>query len=507
MCGIVGSVSGKSINQDIYDALIVLQHRGQDAAGMVVGDDRFLALRKDVGLVSQVFEERHMAKLNGFMGIGHVRYPTAGTSSSAEAQPMYVNTPFGISLAHNGNLTNVHELRDFLAQTAHRHLNTRSDSEVLLNVFAHHLEGLKAQQLHPEHVFDAVSALQKQCRGAYAVVAMIVGGGIVAFRDPRGIRPLLLGSREGLGTDYMVASENVALEVLRYEFVRDIRPGEAVYISKDREIHFADCSPRTESHTPCIFEHVYLARSDAVLDGVSTQEARLNMGEALAAQMESAFQHVLDDADVVIPIPETSTTSAIALAQKTGHPYREGFVKNRYIGRTFIMPGQDQRRRSVRYKLNAVRSEFQDKNVLLVEDSIVRGTTTREIVQQVRSAGAKRVYLAVASPPVRFPNVFGIDMPSQSELLASGQDIEGIRSYIDVDELIYQRLEDLKACAKSSNPLIQDFECSIFDGQYRCNDINDEYFVNLHRLRHDRAKDFETFDLSDLDAQIIPTSS
>ena len=501
MCGVVGVVQKDTVNQTLYDALLVLQHRGQDAAGMVISDGSRIHLRKDNGLVSQVFEERHMVRLPGIMGIGHVRYPTAGTSSSAEAQPMYVSSPYGISLAHNGNLTNPEEMKQFLLEDAKRHLNTHSDSEILLNVLAHELQQSSAKSLQPDDVFSAVRGVQERCRGAYAAVAMIVGGGIVGFRDSRGIRPLLLGQRSGVFfTEYMIASESVAFDTLGFEFLRDIEPGEAVYISQEGELHSRQCVPSTD-HTPCIFEHVYLARNDAIIDGVSTYETRKTLGEKLADHYLASFSQHDHDADVVIPIPETSNVNAIALAARLKLPYREGFVKNRYVGRTFIMPGQDIRRRSVRRKLNAIKSEFRGKNVLLVEDSIVRGTSTREIIQQVRAAGARRVTLLVASPPVRFPNVYGIDMPSRSELIASSRTVEEIREFINADQLFYQSFEDLVASAKSTKSTVNHFECSIFNGEYRSQDIDEDYLEQLSLNRSDankRRRDSELEGLNNL---------
>ena len=488
MCGVVGVVQKDTVNQTLYDALIVLQHRGQDAAGMVISDGERMHLRKDNGLVSQVFEERHVLRLPGIMGIGHVRYPTAGGSSSAEAQPMYVSSPFGVSLAHNGNLTNANELKKFLNQEANRHLNTDSDSEILLNVLAHELQQTHVRTVEPEAVFDAISRLQQRCRGAYAAVAMIVGGGIVGFRDPRGIRPLLLGQRERVGfTEYMLASENVAFDTLGFEFIRDVMPGEAVFISGEGKLYCQQCNSTAE-HTPCIFEHVYLARNDAVLDGISTYQTRLRLGEKLAERFQKSRQGQTIDADVVIPVPETSNANALSFASKLGLPYREGFVKNRYVGRTFIMPGQAVRQRSVRRKLNAIKSEFTGKSVLLVEDSVVRGTTIKQTIQQVRRAGAKRVALLVASPPVCYPNVYGIDMPSCSELVASGRTVEEIREFISADELIYQSYEDLIQSAKEGNPSIQTFECSIFDGEYHSPDVDEKYLEELSEKRNDRSK-------------------
>ncbi|MCY4656172.1 MAG: amidophosphoribosyltransferase [Gammaproteobacteria bacterium] len=498
MCGVVGVVQKDTVNQTLYDALLVLQHRGQDAAGMVISDGDRMHLRKDNGLVSHVFEERHMVRLPGIMGIGHVRYPTAGSSSSAEAQPMYVSSPYGLSLAHNGNLTNAEEMRKFLRDEAKRHLNTDSDSEILLNVLAHELQETGHKKAEPETVFEAISRVQSRCRGAYAAVAMIVGGGIVGFRDPRGIRPLLLGSRRGaLSTEYMIASENVAFDTLGFEVVRDVAPGEAVYITRDGELHSQVCCSDFE-HTPCIFEHVYLARNDAVLDGVSTYQTRLRLGEKLADRyLDYSNKHGVE-ADVVIPVPETSNANALAFASKIGLPYRDGFVRNRYVGRTFIMPGQDVRQRSVRRKLNVIKSEFRDKRVLLVEDSIVRGTTTRQIIQQVRAAGAKEVSMLVASPPVCYPNVYGIDMPSKEELVANGRTIDEIKEFIRADHLIYQSFDDLIDSARVDNPQIKNFECSIFTGEYHSEDVDEEYLLELSNRRKDSKKNKRDSELRDL---------
>ena len=491
MCGVVGVVQKDTVNQTLYDALVALQHRGQDAAGMVISDGEQIALRKDNGLVSHVFEERHIKRLAGIMGIGHVRYPTAGSSSSAEAQPMFVGSPYGVSLAHNGNLTNAAELRKFLQQDARRHLNTFSDSEILLNVLAHELQRQAHKPLCDESVFEAVRQVHAHCRGAYAAVAMIVGGGILGFRDPRGIRPLLLGRRQGfMITEYMLASENVALDILGFELVRDVAPGEAIYISQDGQLSSALCG-QAERHTPCIFEHVYLARNDAILDSISTYQTRLRLGESLARQLRTHSSQNELDADVVIPIPETSNTNALALAETLGLPYRDGFVKNRYVGRTFIMPGQDLRQRSVRRKLNPVRGEFKGRKVLLVEDSIVRGTTLRRIVKQVRQAGATKVSLAVASPPVRYPNVFGIDMPTQNELVAANREVDEIQEYLGADQLVYQSLDDLVASARKGNPSITKFECSVFDGDYGCVDVTPDYLTQLSQTRSDNEKQLQ----------------
>lgn len=481
MCGIVGIVGKSNVNQELYDALTVLQHRGQDAAGIVTFQNNQFFLRKDNGLVRDVFHTRHMLRLVGNVGIGHVRYPTAGSSSSAEAQPFYVNSPYGITLAHNGNLTNSAELREELFRTDLRHMNTSSDSEVLLNVFAHELQKLGKLRPTAEDVFSAVSALHRRVRGAYATLAMITGYGIVGFRDPNGIRPLIYGKRETEnGTEYMLASESVALSSLGFTVVRDVAPGEAVYIESNGTLYTKQCAENPQLH-PCIFEHVYFARPDSIMDGISVYKARLKMGEKLADKiMRLRPNH---DIDVVMPIPDTSRTSAMQLASKLGVKFREGFMKNRYIGRTFIMPGQSQRKKSVRQKLNPIELEFRGKKVMLVDDSIVRGTTCREIVQMARDAGARKVYFASAAPEVRYPNVYGIDMPAASELIAAGRTVEEVQELIGADWLVYQDLEDLVACAREGNQSIERFDCSVFDGHYVTGDIDAEYLERLERQR------------------------
>ena len=481
MCGIVGIVGKSNVNQELYDALTVLQHRGQDAAGIVTFQNNQFFLRKDNGLVRDVFHTRHMLRLVGNVGIGHVRYPTAGSSSSAEAQPFYVNSPYGITLAHNGNLTNSAELREELFRTDLRHMNTSSDSEVLLNVFAHELQKLGKLRPTADDVFSAVSSLHQRVRGAYATLAMITGYGIVGFRDPNGIRPLVYGKRETeKGTEYMLASESVALSSLGFTVVRDVAPGEAVYIESNGTLYTQQCAENPQLH-PCIFEHVYFARPDSIMDGISVYKARLKMGEKLADKiMRLRPNH---DIDVVMPIPDTSRTSAMQLASKLGVKFREGFMKNRYIGRTFIMPGQNQRKKSVRQKLNPIELEFRGKNVMLVDDSIVRGTTCREIVQMARDAGARKVYFASAAPEVRYPNVYGIDMPAASELIATGRTVEEVQELIGADWLVYQDLEDLVACAREGNPGIDRFDCSVFDGHYVTGDIDQDYLERLERQR------------------------
>jgi amidophosphoribosyltransferase len=486
MCGIIGIVAHSPVNQAIYDGLTVLQHRGQDAAGIITSDGGRLHLRKNNGLVRDVFHTRHMMRLFGNMGIGHVRYPTAGCESSAEAQPFYVNSPYGISLAHNGNLTNSGKLRQEVFQEDLRQINTDSDSEVLLNVFAHELQLQGKLKMEVDDVFRAVAGVHKRCRGAYAAVAMITGYGVVAFRDPYGIRPLVFGRQETpQGTNYMMASESVALDALGYELVRDVAPGEAVFISLDGQLHTRQCADNP-SVTPCIFEYVYLARPDSIIDDVSVYKARLRMGEKLADKISRTWPD--HDIDVVIPIPDTSRTSALQLANKLGLKYREGFIKNRYIGRTFIMPGQQQRKKSVRQKLNAIDLEFRDKNVLLVDDSIVRGTTSSQIIDMAREAGAKKVYFASAAPPVRYPNVYGIDMPNSDELIAHGRTDEEVGREIGADRLLFQDMQDLEDAVKKGSAKIEGFDDSVFTGNYITGDIDENYLNVLQSARSDAAK-------------------
>ena len=496
MCGVVGMVSGSAVNQQLYDALTVLQHRGQDAAGIVTCDSGILYLRKGNGLVSDVFQQQHMQRLVGNMGIGHVRYPTAGSSNSAEAQPMYVNSPYGITLAHNGNLTNSEQLKRDVYREDLRHVNTGSDSEVLLNVFAHELQRMGGHRPEPDNIFEAVVGVHQRCRGAYAVVAMVIGGGIVGFRDKFGIRPLVFGKRQTeSGTDYMIASESVALDILSFQLIRDVAPGEAVYISAQGELATRVCA-ESPVHTPCIFEQVYLARPDSIIDQVSVYKSRLRMGEKLADRIVSMYPRNDHDIDVVIPIPDTGRTAALPLAHRLGVKYREGFVKNRYIGRTFIMPGQQQRRKSVRQKLNVIELEFKGKNVLLVDDSIVRGTTISQIIAMARAAGARKVYMASAAPAVRFPNVYGIDMPSAGEFVAYNRTDEEVARVIGADWLLYQNTEDLVACAVEGNPRITRYECSIFDGDYVTGDIDDAYLERLSFNRNDLMKQRREADYS-----------
>lgn len=483
MCGVVGIVGRSLVNQALYDALTVLQHRGQDAAGIMTAKDRKFYLRKANGLVRDVFQARHMLRLEGEMGIGHCRYPTAGGPSAAEAQPLYTNSPFGIGLAHNGNLTNAGTLSELIYRADRRHLNTASDSEVVLNVFAHELSRSAGLRAKPEDIFAAVSALHKRCRGAYAVVALIAGHGLVAFRDPFGIRPLVLGQRVVEGrAEYMLASESVALDVVGFELVREVAPGEVIYIESGGRLHSKQVASNAEL-IPCLFEYVYLARPDSMMNGVSVYQARLRMGEYLAKKI--LRERPNHDIDAIIPIPETSRTSALPLAQMLGVPLREGFVKNRYIGRTFIMPGQEERQRSVRRKLNAIGQEFSGKNVLLVDDSIVRGTTSRQIVEMARAAGARRVYFASAAPPVRYPNVYGIDMPAASELIAHGRSEAEIQSYVGADWLIYQNLSDLAAAVSTGYPHLSVFEDSCFSGHYITGDVSEGF---LSQLAAERAE-------------------
>ncbi|RPI15459.1 MAG: amidophosphoribosyltransferase [Lysobacterales bacterium] len=486
MCGIVGIVGFSPVNQQIYDALTVLQHRGQDAAGIMTQHEGGLYLRKDNGLVRDVFQQRHMVQLKGNVGIGHVRYPTAGCSSSDEAQPFYVNAPYGICLAHNGNLTNAEDLAAEVRGEDRRHINTGSDSEVLLNVFASELQKIGAQHASASDIFAALAAVYRRIRGGYAVIAMVLGHGVVGFRDPNGIRPLVIGTRESpRGREYMLASESVALDQSGFELLRDVEPGEAVYVDEQGRMHSQQCAPVTR-HTPCIFEYVYFARPDSIIDNISVYKARLRMGELLAEKIRRERpQH---DIDVVIPIPDTSRTSALQVAQLLGVKYREGFIKNRYIGRTFIMPGQEQRSKSVRSKLNAIDLEFRGKNVLLVDDSIVRGTTSAQIIEVAREAGARNVYFASAAPPVRHPNVYGIDMPAASELVAAARTEAEVARLIGADWLIYQDLDDLVRAVRHHDASVTEFDTSCFSGEYVTGDVTPEYLARLQAERSDLAK-------------------
>jgi amidophosphoribosyltransferase len=482
MCGIVGVVSHGPVNQLIYDALLLLQHRGQDAAGIATSHGNTFSMHKANGLVRDVFRTRNMRSLPGNSGIGQCRYPTAGSSSEEEAQPFYVNAPFGITLAHNGNLTNADQLKIEMFKKDRRHINTDSDSEVLLNVLAHEIQqGTSSFSLDPSILFKAVAALHRRVRGSYAVVAQIAGYGLLAFRDPYGIRPLCIGFNDTEnGPEYIVASESVALEGLGFHFLRDVMPGEAIFIDNDGKLYNEQCADNPVLN-PCAFEFVYLARPDSVIDGASVYATRLKMGEYLAEKIRREFS--AGDIDVVMPIPDSSRPSAMELAMTLNLDYREGFIKNRYIGRTFLMPGQAIRRKSVRQKLNAISAEFKGKSVLLVDDSIVRGTTSREIVQMARDSGAKRVIFASAAPPVKFPNVYGIDMPTRSELIAHGRTEEEVCREITADALVYQDIEALKRSITDVNPMLKKFEASCFDGEYVTGDISRDYLDRIEFAR------------------------
>lgn len=491
MCGIVGIVGKSNVNVSLYDALTMLQHRGQDAAGIMTCHNGKMAQQKAVGLVRDVFRTRHMQRLLGNMGIGHVRYPTAGSSGPALAQPFYVNSPYGIALAHNGNLTNTERLSKDLFLADLRHVNTDSDSEVLLNVFAHELQLQGKLRPTPDDIFKALEGVYKRIRGGFAVVAMIANYGVLAFRDPNGIRPLVFGERiTDLGKEYMIASESVSLDVLGFKLLRDVAPGEAIYITMDGQLHTRQCAERAQL-SPCIFEHVYFARPDSIMDGVSVYKARLRQGERLAEKILSLRPD--HDIDVVIPIPDSSRVAGQALAQKLGVKFREGLVKNRYIGRTFIMPGQQERKKSVRQKLNAIDLEFRGKTVMLVDDSIVRGTTCQQIIQMARDAGAKKVYFASAAPEVKYPNVYGIDMPSATELIAHNRTVEQVADAIGADWLVYQDIEDLIAASAEGNPEIPRFDCAVFDGDYVTGDVDNDYLRKLAESRNDLAKSQRDF--------------
>ncbi|MGB3838187.1 MAG: amidophosphoribosyltransferase [Rhodanobacter sp.] len=485
MCGIIGIVGTTEVASALYDGLTVLQHRGQDAAGIATVEGSRLRLHKGNGLVRDVFGQRAMGELRGRIGIGHCRYPTAGSEGSAEAQPLYVNSPYGIAFAHNGNLVNTDALRREMFEGDRRHINTDSDSEVLLNVLAHELQIQDRMELTPDHIFKAVAGVHARARGGYACIALLLGYGLVAFRDPHGIRPLVLGERvTAEGHEYAVASESVALDVLGFKRLRDVMPGEAVIITDQGQLHSRRCAEGAV-HTPCIFEYVYLARPDSMIEDVSVYKARLRMGEKLAAKiLRERPDHGID---AVIPIPDTARTAASALAGVLGVPFREGFVKNRYIGRTFIMPGQGERVKSVRRKLNAIGLEFNKKNVLLVDDSIVRGTTSKQIIQMARDAGAKNVYFASAAPPVRYPNVYGIDMPSTSELVAAGRTEQEVEKLLGADWLIYQDLKDLEWSVRDGNANLEHFDTSCFSGEY-VTGLDDQYLEQIQMLRSDDAK-------------------
>ncbi len=501
MCGIVGIVGREPVNQSLYDALLVLQHRGQDAAGIVTCEDGRLHLRKNNGLVADVFDQEHMVRLRGNMGVGHVRYPTAGCSSSAEAQPFYVNSPYGIVLAHNGNLINADSLKRDLFREDLRHINTDSDSEILLNIFAHGLSTWPPHlKLTEEDIFRAVRTVHERCRGGYAAVAMIPGYGVVAFRDPHGIRPVVFGERETpKGKEFMVASESVALDTLGFTLIRDVAPGECIIFTQSGEFFARQCA-ENPVRSPCIFEFVYFARPDTIIDDIFVHKARQRMGKKLARKILREWPE--HDIDVVIPIPDTSRTAALSLANKLDVPYTEGFIKNRYIGRTFIMPGQTVRKKSVRRKLNPIDVEFRGKNVLLVDDSIVRGTTSQQIVQMARDAGARKVYFASAAPPVRYPNVYGIDMPAASELVAHGRTEAEVCEIIGADRLIYQDLDDLiEAVQKKGKVEVDRFDTSVFNGEYVTGGVTEEYLRDLETCRNDGAKsarETEKVDVIDL---------
>ena len=485
MCGIVGIVGRADVNQDLYDALTALQHRGQDAAGIFTCD-RKIRQRKANGLVRDVFQANHMDALRGRVGIGHIRYPTAGSESPAEAQPFYVNSPYGIALAHNGNLINAKELGEEMFREELRHVNTESDSEILLNIFASELGRTHQLALDENTIFDAVANVHRRCLGGYAAVALIFGYGVVAFRDPCAIRPICFGVRETAeGMEYMVASESAAIDALDFELVRDLAPGEAMIITLHGKVYARQCCEEPR-YAPCIFEYVYLARPDSIIDDVSVYKARLRMGEALAEKIIREWPD--HDIDVVIPIPETSRTACLPLAYDLGVKYREGFMKNRYVERTFIMPGQNERKRSVRRKLNAIGLEFEGKNVLLVDDSIVRGTTSQQIIQQARDAGARRVYFASAAPPVRYQNVYGIDMPATGELVAFNRSEEDVARAIGTDRLFYQSLDGLVDAVQRGNPRLQEFDASCFTGEYVTGGVSRSYLEHIAEHRADAAK-------------------
>ena len=487
MCGVVGIVSKNEVASDLYEALTVIQHRGQDAAGIATSEEKRLNSRKQLGLVREVFREHHIQSLTGKIGIAHVRYPTAGGASRELAQPMYVNSPYGISIVHNGNLVNTDSLCEELAETDRRHLNTNSDSEVILNIFAHELQQIGGVQPSKEEIFEAVTRMQSRLSGAYSIIIMINNVGLVAVRDPHGIRPLIIGKRDEdlMGAEYMIASESAAIDALDFKIIDDIAAGETIFISKEGKMSRSK-SQKAVKHSPCIFEYVYLARPDSVIDKVSVHKARQRMGTYLGEKILGLYPE--HEIDVVIPIPESSTTSANEVAKKLGLPYREGFVKNRYIGRTFIMPKQEMRRKSVKRKLNPITMEFEGKNVLLVDDSIVRGTTSKQIVEMAREAGAKKVFFASAAPPIRFQNVYGIDMAATTELIAHQKDEGQIAEYIGADWLVYQNLEDLIRSAKEGNKEIENFETSIFDGEYLDDQVSSDYLKNLEVLRSDLNK-------------------
>lgn len=500
MCGLVGLVAKTDVAPDIYDALTVLQHRGQDAAGIMTCMGGKFSQRKSEGLVRDVFRQHHMQRLQGTMGVGHVRYPTAGSSGVALAQPFYVNSPYGIALAHNGNLTNSEQLARELFQDDLRHLNTDSDSEVLLNVLAHELQTLGKLSPSADDIFKAVEAVHQRCRGGYAAVGLLVNYGVLGFRDPLGIRPLVIGVRDSAaGQEYMIASESVALDVLGFAMLGDVAPGEAIFIDLDGKLHRRQCAPAA-SLRPCIFEHVYFARPDSLMDGISVYKTRMRQGETLAKKIRRLRPEL--DIDVIIPIPDTSRIAAQSMAFELGIKFREGLMKNRYIGRTFIMPGQSQRKKSVRQKLNPVPLEFEGKNVMLVDDSIVRGTTCRQIIEMARDAGAANVYFASAAPPVRYPNVYGIDMPSASELIAHDRTVDEVCELIGADWLVFQDLDDLVKCSHDGNPEADGFDCSVFNGEYITGDVDQNYLDRVESLRNDKAQS-ENRDALEADGTVV----
>lgn len=485
MCGIIGAIGPNPVNQLIFDALTVIQHRGQDAAGMATVDQTQVHLKKANGLVRDVFHNKHMLRLSGNLGIGHIRYPTSGSQVDTEAQPFYVNSPYGIVLAHNGNLTNADDLASSLFNDDLRHLNTKSDSELILNVFAHELQRVCHLKATCEEIFQAISRVHARCRGGYAVVAIIVGFGLVAFRDPNGIRPLIYGQKQTAnGLEYMAASESVALTSNGFEIIDNVAPGEAVFFGLDGKITRKQCAKNFQL-SPCLFEFVYFARPDSIIDNISVYKVRMSIGKKLAHKIQDNWPNL--DIDVVIPIPETSRSAAIPLANTLGVKYREGFVKNRYIGRTFIMPGQKIRKKSVNQKLSVIDLEFKDKNVLLVDDSIVRGTTSKEIIQMAYKAGAKKVYFASAAPMVKYPNIYGIDMPNAKELIAHNRSVEEISQIIGAEKLIFLDLNDLISAAQEGNSEIKAFESSVFDGKYLTGNEQD-YLDKVAKVRADEAK-------------------
>ncbi len=487
MCGIVAVSGNKDVIHDIYESLTVLQHRGQDASGILTNENGKITLRKSLGLVRDGFDKKHIDRLKGKIGIGHVRYPTAGhADNSSEAQPFYVNSPYGIALAHNGNLINSEDLKSDLFEDDLRHINTKSDSEILLNIFAHELYLHSREVFTPDSIFYAVAGVHRRVKGAYSVVSLITDKGIVAFRDPHGIRPLCFGYRENNGKiETMVASESVALDSAGFSLERDIMPGEAIFIDINGNVHTRLCA-ETTSLNPCIFEYVYFARPDSIIEGISVYKARMNMGTSLAKTISKSLSK--NDIDVVIPIPDTSRIAALELSTKLNIPFREGFIKNRYIGRTFIMSEQNERAKSVKRKLNAIKSEFKDKTVLLVDDSIVRGTTSKQIVEMAREAGAKKVYMASAAPPVKFPNVYGIDMPASKEFVADNKSNEEIAKFIGCDKLFYQNLEDLILSVSTESKNLKNFDSSCFNGDYITGDVDQDYLNELDKLRNDVEK-------------------